>query len=44
MRESLKGATHRSDKFEAEKEALVGTKNEQSVNGAAAAKEVTSSS
>ena len=41
MREALKGANHRSEKFEAEKEALVNSMNDQRVNGAASAKEAT---
>lgn len=40
MREALKGANHRSEKFEAEKEALINSMNDQRVNGASATKEV----
>ena len=39
MREALKGANNRSEKFESEKEALLASMNDQRMNGAAAAKE-----
>lgn len=39
MREALKGATNRSQKFEDEKDALLASMNDQRMNGAAAAKE-----
>mmetsp|Transcript_8329 Transcript_8329/g.9956 ORF Transcript_8329/g.9956 Transcript_8329/m.9956 type:complete len:979 (+) Transcript_8329:94-3030(+) len=39
MREALKGAHERSNKFETEKDALLASMNDQRVNGAASAKE-----
>jgi len=39
MREALKGATNRSQKFEDEKDALLASMNDQRMNGAASAKE-----
>lgn len=39
MREALKGATNRSQKFEDEKDALLASMNDQKMNGAAATKE-----
>lgn len=40
MRETLKGANSKSEKYEAEKEALMKTLNDQRMNDAANAKEV----
>ena len=40
MREALKGANSRSNKFEQEKEELLKTMNDQRINSASSAKEV----